>query len=225
MSNYTKEPIVAVITGGHAYDVIGFREMFAGFSGIKAYVQSLDDFASSEDHVRAEYDCIVFYNFQQETPDDTKCTWFTGMHRSVLEELAANDQGILFLHHGLLAYREWQTWSDLIGIQKRTFTYKPDQQVNLIPTAVAHPITAGMQPWTIVDEIYGMDEKLDGEVLLTTDHPESMNSIAWVREIGTKRVFCFASGHDHQTFVNPGFQEVLLRGIHWVSGVLGESRP
>ena len=38
---------VAVVTGGHSYDVIGLRDLFAGLPGVQAYVQSLDDFASS----------------------------------------------------------------------------------------------------------------------------------------------------------------------------------
>ena len=216
-----QELLVAVVTGGHAYDVIGMRDLFAGFSGIKTYVQSLDDFASSVDAVRTAYDCVVFYNFQQETPDDEKCSWYTGMHRTILDELAGNEQGIVFLHHGLLAYPDWSTWSDLIGIQKRSFTYKPNQTVKLIPTSLMHPITAGMEPWEMVDEIYGMQEPADGlQLLLTTDHPESMSNIAWTKEIGEKRIFCFASGHDNQTWVNPGFQEVLSRGIRWAAHLL-----
>lgn len=212
------ELTVAVITGAHAYDVIGIRDLFAGLPGLKAYVQSLDDFASSDDNVRSGYDCVVFYNFHQETPTDANCTWYTGMHRTVLDELAANEQGLVFLHHGLLAYPKWSTWSDLIGIHTRSFTFNPDQQVNLMPTNVEHPITKGLTPWTITDEIYGMEEPAgDVKVLLATDHPESMDSIAWVKEIGEKRIFCFASGHDGQTWADPGFQEVLLRGIRWTA--------
>jgi hypothetical protein len=212
---------VAVITGAHSYDVIGLRDLFTSLPGINAYVQSLDDFASSSVDVRASYSCVVFYNFHQETPDDGNCAWYTGMHRTVLDELATSEQGVVFLHHGLLAYPEWTTWSDLIGIQKRSFTYQPDQKVNLTPTKVQHPITAGMETFSIIDEIYGMQEPT-GEivVLLTTDHPESMRSIAWVKEQVDKRTFCFVSGHDAQAWQNPDFQKILLRGICWAAKAL-----
>lgn len=221
MSAPLKELSIAVVTGEHAYDVIGFQDLFARFPGIKAYIQSLDDFAASEDAVRAGYDCVVFYNFHQEIPDDDNCTWFMGKRRSVLDSLALNDQGIVFLHHGLLAFPDWSAWSDLISIHQRSFTYSPDELVNLIPTAVEHPITTGLGAWTITDEIYGMQEPHEVQVLLTTDHPRSMKSIAWIKESGKKRIFCFASGHDNQAWANSGFQKVLLRGIRWASGGLG----
>jgi type 1 glutamine amidotransferase len=31
-------------------------------------------------------------------------------------------------------------------------------------------------------------------------------------------VFCYEAGHDNQTYPDPTFQMVLLRGIQWVAG-------
>jgi type 1 glutamine amidotransferase len=52
-------------------------------------------------------------------------------------------------------------------------------------------------------------------VLLTADHPKSMKAIAWTRQHGQSRVFCFQSGHDNDTWENAGFRNVLERGILW----------
>lgn len=212
---------IAVVTGAHSYDVIGLRHLFSGMPGIDAYIQSLDDYSSSSDEVRESYACVVFYNFHQETPDDASCTWYMGPQRTTLEALVANEQGIVFLHHGLLAFPEWAVWSGLTGIQKRSFSFKPDQEVNLTLTEREHPITADMNPFTIIDEVYGMQEpSADSKVLLTTEHPDSMRSIAWVKEQEHKRIFCFACGHDAQAWTNPDFQEILLRGILWTAKTL-----
>lgn len=44
---------VAVITGGHSYDVMSFQRLFRSLDGVEAYIQHMDDFAtSSEDKSR-----------------------------------------------------------------------------------------------------------------------------------------------------------------------------
>jgi hypothetical protein len=58
----------------------------------------------------------------------------------------------------------------------------------------------------------------DSQVLLTTDHPKSMRTIAWARTFRRSRVLCTASGHDHVTYADPHFRRFLGRGIQWVAG-------
>jgi type 1 glutamine amidotransferase len=70
----------------------------------------------------------------------------------------------------------------------------------------------------MTDETYTMAEPgEDSHVLLTTDHSPSMRSLAWTREVCEARVFCFQSGHDDDTWQEPGFREVLRRGIAWTA--------
>ena len=57
----------------------------------------------------------------------------------------------------------------------------------------------------------------DSHVLLTTNHPKSMRTIAWTRQVGQARVFCLESGHDRVTFADPNFQVMLGRGIAWAA--------
>src|SRR5581483_11369643 len=40
----------------------------------------------------------------------------------------------------------------------------------------------------------------------------------WVRTQGKGRVFYTAWGHDQRTWSNPGFQELVERGIRWAVG-------
>ena len=49
--------------------------------------------------------------------------------------------------------------------------------------------------WDIVDETYNIgDADEDSHILLTTDHPQSMKTIAWTRTFGKARVFCYRGG-------------------------------
>ena len=43
---------VAVVTGGHSFNVMSFHEFFRGLDGIDAYVQHIGDFCSSPEDMR-----------------------------------------------------------------------------------------------------------------------------------------------------------------------------
>ncbi len=206
----------AVVTGQHPFDVPAFHALFRSMPEIDFYPQHLDDFVADDAKVRKLYDAVVFYNFHQETPgDDQKAV------RQAIEQLGEVKQGIVVLHHAILAYRQWPVWSELCGFYARGFGYDHDQTVHVEIANRAHPITQGLADWDMIDETYSMDSPKaeDGnDILLTVTHPLSMKVIGWTRQHKNARVFCFQSGHDGQTFANPGFHTVLSRGIQWAAG-------
>ena len=75
---------IAIITGGHSFDLIEFHELFRGFSSLDVYIQHLDDFASSPQEVRDSYDALVFYFFPREGPTDENQPWWRGKPKSAL---------------------------------------------------------------------------------------------------------------------------------------------
>ena len=127
----------------------------------------------------------------------------------------------MVLHHALLAFPEWPRWSEVCGIDDRTFGFHHDQQVPIEVADPTHPITAGLADWELPDETYTMSSAdKDSRILLTTDHTLSMRTLAWTRQFGQARVFCFQSGHDNATYADRGFRTVLHRGIRWAAGAL-----
>ena len=77
---------VAVITGGHSYDVCSFRDLFSEMSGVRAYVQHLEDFCSSPADSRHGYDVLVFYFMPDGVPSDDGPS-YAGKQESVLKEV------------------------------------------------------------------------------------------------------------------------------------------
>lgn len=214
---------VAVITGGHSYDVIGFHELWRSLDGVKAYIQHIDDFASSPQDVRESYDVLVFYHFMQDTPDDEYLVWYAGKPKHVLEQLGTTEQGIVVLHHALLAYRQWPLWDELVGISERGQGFHHGQDLKIEIADSTHPITTGLSDFDLHDETYVVNEPPDDgntRVLLTTTHPKSMRAIAWTRTYGKARVFAYESGHDALAWQNPAFQTVLMQGLLWAAGEL-----
>jgi type 1 glutamine amidotransferase len=103
-----------------------------------------------------------------------------------------------------------------MGIADRKFGYHHDQKLKVIVADAEHPITKGLKSWEMVDESYTMADAGEGShILLTTDHPKSMKTLAWTRQYKKSRVFCLESGHDNQTWADANFRAILLRGILW----------
>lgn len=140
--------------------------------------------------------------------------------KETLEGLGDGDQGIFLLHHALVAFPGWPLWRELSGMRKRgKVPYDFDQTAHIGIAETAHPITATLEPWDIVDETHNIDDaNEDSHILLTTDHPQSMKTIAWNRTIGKARVFCYQGGDDNQAYSNLGFRAVVGRGIQWLAG-------
>jgi uncharacterized protein len=200
---------VAVVTGGHVFDVLNFHKLFRTLTGVDAYIQHMDDFVATPEAVRDEYAVVVFYHMLMQGPPE-------GRLKKALSHLGATEQGILVLHHALLAHPEWALWSDVVGIPNRKFGFHHDQSIPVQVARRDHPITRGLEPWTTQDETYTMDDANEGsEILLTTDHPKSMKKLAWTRGYNKSRVFCFQCGHDNAGWSHPNFREVLHRGIRW----------
>jgi hypothetical protein len=211
----------AVITGGHSYDVPGFHRLFRGLPGVDAYIQHMDDFASSGRTLRQGYDVVVFYNMLLDGPTDEGLPWYAGQPRTALDQSGETTQGLFILHHALLAYPRWPAWTEMVGIADRSFAYYHDQQIRVEVTDPDHPITRGLSPWGMTDETYAMMEPDAGSrVLLEVHHELSMRGVGWTRQYRRSPVFCLQLGHDSLAWENASFREVVRRGILWCAGRL-----
>ncbi len=212
---------LAVVTGGHPFDVVNFHRLFRRFVEVDAYVQHLEHFASSSQEARDAYHAVLFYFMPTQDPTEERRDRHAPTPLSALEALGQSEQGIVVLHHALLAYRTWPVWQQIIGVDAGTFGYHANQTVPVRIADPDHPITRGLGPWSMVDETYTMAEPgEDSTPLLTTEHPNSMKTLAWTRPHGRARVFCLECGHDNQTWMDHNFREVLRRGILWSAGRL-----
>ena len=221
---------VAVVTGGHPFDVQGLDELFRSLPGIDAYVQHIDNFAAIPQSIgrsegndfdpvttRREYEVVVFYCMLEGEPKDKGVPWYRGAPKAAFDDLGQVGQGIFVWHHALLNYPEWNVWRDIVGIADRSLhDWSFGQRLLVEVTETDHPITQGLEPFECIDESYQMvDAGDDCEVLLTTKHPKSMHTLAWTRQYGNSRVFCLQLGHDKLAWSNPSFRTLIERGIRW----------
>jgi type 1 glutamine amidotransferase len=209
---------VAVLTGGHAFDVPNFYQLFRELSGVDAYPQHIEHFASSPEDVRDSYDVILFYGMDQNVPYE-EGRRAGGNAKAAIERLADQGQGIVVLHHALLAWEKWDFWNQLIGFDNRNFRYKEGLDLQVRVTDDSHPGASGLEDFEVVDEGYVLHGEYDGQgnVLMTVDHEDAMEQVAWAREQGNSRVFCLTLGHDNEAWTNPAFRRVLSQAITWTA--------
>ena len=213
---------VAVVTGGHGYNVIEFHHFFRSIPDADIYIQHIDDFCVSPENVRDSYDVVLFYIMMTEGPTDEGLPWYSGKPKTAMERLGQTSQGLFIMHHALLAYTKWSVWSEIVGISNRSLgSFHIGEKLNVNVANPDHPITKGLSNWEMIDETYVMKDADEGNnILLTTDHPKSMKTLAWTRQYKNSKVFCLECGHDDRTWKEPNFHTVVARGIQWAAGKL-----
>ena len=86
---------LAVVTGGHGFDLINLTRLLRELPGVDAYLQHMDDFTWAKDDVRDGYDAVMFYGMLKETPVDEGLPWYQGKPKRALERLGETGQGII----------------------------------------------------------------------------------------------------------------------------------
>ena len=124
------------------------------------------------------------------------------------------------IHCAMHSYRAAaiDDWREFLGVTSRTHT-KPFP----IPVKVAaseHPAMKGFKgDWvTPVDELYVIEKVWPNTTpLAIARSPEDGKDypLAWASEYSGARVFGTTLGHGNETWADPVFQDLLVRGIKW----------
>ena len=148
---------IAVVVGYHTYEVRAFQEMLEGFEGLHCYIQHLEQFTSSPEEMRDSYDAVVFYTMEQRTPDEDR-PWYEGRVKEAMDHLGECGQGIVVLHHSLLAFENWPAWKKITGLDPVLYhDYGLDVSQRYHIVSDMHPVTRGMNDFEMTDEIYLCD--------------------------------------------------------------------
>ncbi len=161
----------------------------------------------------AKFDGLVLYaNIDNIKPQEEQA----------LLDFVAGGKGFIPLHCASYCFRNSPKFVELVGAQFQRHGGEVFRVENALPD---HPIMKG----------YGGFESWD-ETYVHTRHNERARTVleyraqggqadgrqkepwTWVRTHGQGRVFYTAWGHDERTFGNPGFTNLVERGIRWACG-------
>ncbi len=212
---------VLVLTGGHDYDTLDFRNLFdrmpmqvehVELTKIATFFNSITDW---------NYDVIVFYNFRNRLGNRGKKNFL---------KLCEQGVGLVFLHHSLMGFDDWPAFKDIVGARyyfegevpkEKEGTYRHDVTMNITIQETDHPITQNLDDFRLYDEVYGnywMSE--ENNVLLTTDHPESRTEIGWTRTYDQSRVVFLQPGHGKEALRDERYVTLVRRAILWAGNQL-----
>lgn len=134
--------------------------------------------------------------------------------------------GVLTIHAGASSFYDWEAYNHIgigrwgketrHGAPTRGRVYGFDQQ---------HPITKGMSPFFIVDEMWENTDIYPGSKVIGSltandekdGHPIDVHAI-FVSQTGKGRSFFTTLGHDERALLNSGLQTLLLRAAQWCAG-------
>lgn len=89
-----------------------------------------------------------------------------------------------------------------------------------------HPITQGLMPFTVHDELYLFSDYNSSRVHLLAETRSCDDNgpipICWIREEGQGRVFYLSLGHNPEVMANPHWQTLFVRGVRWALRTLGD---
>jgi uncharacterized protein len=205
---------VLVVVGGHPFAVKPFRQIFDSFPDMKCtYVEEKvgGEAFDNIDHWR--YNAIVLYNFEKKPSEKQRQNFLKLMDRGV---------GLVVLHHGLHAYRDWPEFKKIAGITAFVSDARGDVNYKIHIEDPRHPIVKGMRDFAVKDETYkGNHADPKVHVILATDEPTNNRAVAWVHKYRKSPVCFFQLGHDDTTYVRKEFRAVLGNAIRWSVGRLG----
>ena len=121
--------------------------------------------------------------------------------------------GLFALHCASYCFRNSQRYVDLVGAQFGR------HQSGVVRTRIVvpdHPVMKGFTGFESWDETYVHVRHNDKNRTVLEVHENE--PWTWVRTQGKGRVFYTAWGHDDRTWSNPGFQDLVERGLRYIAG-------
>lgn len=220
-SNESVEQVL-IVTGGHDYDSTNFIRAFNSFEDLKfdQLVQPEANEIYSSDSI-GKYDALIFYDMVQDITEDQKKAFIN---------LLNEGQGMVFLHHSIASYQDWDEFLNILGaryyLQPSVYkndsvpasTYLDDQEVEVSVLDDMHPVTRGLEDFTIQEEVYDYYTVIPGvHPLMSTNHPQSGELVVWSNTYLKSRIVYIQFGHDNNAYSNPNFRKLLRQSIKWVS--------
>lgn len=211
---------VLIITGGHEFDRDAFFGMFDSFQDIE-YKEAIQPEANqlfTTTDIR-DYSVIVFYDMTQE---------ITREQQAGFQQLVNRGIGLVFLHHAIVSYQQWDFYSQVLGgrfvtesaqqqsSSKKVSTYQHDTHFMLKIADRLHAITKGIDSFEVHDEVYG-DVEIQKNItpLITTRNTESMNTVVWCHKVGAARSVYIQPGHGPEIFYLPEYRQLVYQAIKW----------
>lgn len=193
---------------GHHQPAVRFKQLQPAMAKRKIELVYSDIPSDLNPETLKGYDGLVVYANIDRIEDD---------QAKALLDFVASGKGFVPLHCASYCFRNNDQVVALIGAQ---FLRHGTGTFRTKIVAPDHPVMKGFKGFESWDETYvhTKHNTQDRTVLETRAEGDGEEPWTWARTHGKGRVFYTAWGHDGRTFSNPGFQNLVERGIRWACG-------
>ena len=207
------QPIrVELVTGGHSHE-LSFYSVFENNPEFRINVNP-HPLAFTGD-MRKSVDVLVLYDMTDVNEEP---------RRKNLRDYLEAGKGLVVLHHAVIDNQKWPWWYEEVTGGRyflstegdhRASTYQHDVPLK-VHSPVKHPVTAGLEDFTITDEVYNfMWRSPKSQVLLEADRPEGEKAVAWIGPWQKSRVVVIQLGHGKEAHQNASYRKLVRNAILW----------
>ena len=163
----------------------------------------------------AAYDAFLLYLNTQEQ------RWPPSREAAFLAAVTGG-KGLFVLHAGVLSFRGWEAYTELIGgAPAADFFHPPYGPFSVQIDDPAHPITTRMVDFAVRDELYANVRLTpQARLLAHATLDGTAQPMLWTVEHPQTRVCTLLLGHDRAALQYPGASTLLRRGVAWAAGAL-----
>ena len=198
---------------GHHQPARRFQELAPALAARGIDLEYTDEMSKLDRTTLARYDGLVLYANIDRIEDDQA--------RALLDYVAAGN-GFIPLHCATFC---WRNNSEIVALMGGQFQRHGARVFTTEINEPDHPIMKGYGSFTSWDETYihHLHNETNRTVLEyrregNQADGQTREPWTWIRTHGKGRVFYTAWGHDERTFAQPGFHNLIERGIRWACG-------
>lgn len=209
---------VLVATGGHPYPT-AFYTLFEGYDDIVwQHATTLRE--TYQEDMAARFDVLVLHDMYNEIGE---------AERANLRAFLEAGKGVVSTHHSIVDYTAWPWFhEEVIGgkYYEKALDghpgsfYKEGVEFIARPTqaGASHPVTAGIGPIPVHDEVYrGMWHAPGIQVLMETDHPLNDKPVVYTGVHPKARSVYIQMGHSASTHRHPAYRKLVHNAILWAT--------
>jgi uncharacterized protein len=207
---------VLLVTGGHDHDV-SFYSVLDAQDDLDVRVDPHPNAFRGAVLPGRDADVVVLYDMPARMAPEQE------EHLRAFVEAGG---GAVVLHHAIAGRSGWRWWwEDVVGARyleapegdRPASTYEHDVDLT-VRVAAAHPVTAGLADFRILDETYkGMWISTKVTVLLRTDDATSDGPVAWISPYPKARIVAIQLGHGREAHLHPAYRRVVRNAVLWAA--------
>jgi len=202
----TTKPRVLLLSGGPIHDTTPTAPVIETLLASRFAVEHVHDPEDLTKLRGGDFAAVVLFYTRLELSDAAM---------DALQQFVEAGGGMLALH-GATAFKGQERLAKLIGC--RFDNHGPVHAFTVTPSDPTHPVVARTMPFTVMDELYTVENFGEYETFATAhwrgvDHP-----MGYERSVGKGRVLFLANGHDLRSIGNRYVQRMIERAVRVAAG-------